>query len=434
MRAYDIILKKRQGEELSKDEIEFLISGYTKGAIPDYQLAAFSMAVFFKGMTEAETLYMTTAMMESGEIISLEDLGGVVVDKHSTGGVGDTTTIVLAPLVAAAGVPVAKMSGRGLGHTGGTIDKFEAIPGFDPELTIDQMKENVKNMGIAVVGQTANLVPADKKLYSLRDVTATVDSLPLIATSIMSKKLAAGAKALVLDVKVGSGAFLQEASQAEELAQIMVDIGKGAGRDTVAVISDMDQPLGKAVGNSLEVIEALETLQGRGPNDLTQLCLELGSQMLVLANRVSSAEEGQQFLKELIENGAAFEKLQEMVKLQKGSVEALTDYSLLPTATNKLVVKAPKGGYIKAIKANAIGNSAMLLGAGRAVKDQEIDLAVGIMLEKKVSDQVAAGEPLAVIHYNQDQNLEKVSNMILEAYTIMDSPVEKNQLIKRVIK
>ncbi|MBM7614049.1 pyrimidine-nucleoside phosphorylase [Alkaliphilus hydrothermalis] len=436
MRAYDLILKKRNGHELSKEEIDFLISNYVENKIPDYQMAALSMAIFFRGLNKEETLNLTLAMMESGDTVSLKEIPGVKVDKHSTGGVGDTTTLVLAPLVAAAGVPVAKMSGRGLGHTGGTLDKFESIPDFSTDLTIDEMISAVKNTGVAVVGQTGNLVPADKKLYALRDVTATVDSLPLIASSIMSKKLAAGADALVLDVKTGDGAFLKDLDMAIELAKNMVEIGEGAGRETVAVITDMDQPLGKAVGNALEIEEAILTLRGEGPADLEELCLELGGQMLYLADAVETVEAGKETLKRLIKDGAGLEKFKELIVVQKGNPSVVDDLSLLPKASNLISVKTTKRGYIHKIQAEAIGLAATKLGAGRETKESIIDMAVGIMLEKKVGDLVNVGDEVAIIHTNEVADSSKVKeaiDFILEAYEIKEDAIIQPKLIKGIV-
>ncbi|WP_026477941.1 pyrimidine-nucleoside phosphorylase [Alkaliphilus transvaalensis] len=433
MRAYDLILKKRNGNQLSKEEINFLVINYVNGNIPDYQMAAMNMAIFFKGLDKDETLNLTLAMMESGDTVSLKEIPGIKVDKHSTGGVGDTTTLVLAPLVAAAGVPVAKMSGRGLGHTGGTLDKFESIPGFSTDLTIEEMVEAVTNSGVAVVGQTGNLVPADKKLYALRDVTATVDSLPLIASSIMSKKLASGADALVLDVKTGDGAFLKDLDAAVELAKTMVEIGQGAGRETVAVITDMDQPLGKAIGNALEIEEAILTLKGEGPKDLEELCLFLGSHMLYLAKAVNSQEEGQKVLMELLNDGSGLKKLKELIEVQKGNSKVVDDLSLLPRAINQVSVKSTLRGYIHKIKAESIGVGAMKLGAGRETKESVIDLAVGIILEKKVGDFVEIGEEIAIIHTNDDEGSLKVKeayDLILESYIIEEAPLGKPKLIK----
>jgi pyrimidine-nucleoside phosphorylase len=433
LRVYDIILKKRNGQELTETEIKHLVLGYAEGKIPDYQLAAFNMAAYFRGLTPGETLALTMAMIESGETVSLKDIPGIKVDKHSTGGVGDTTTLVLAPLVAAAGIPVAKMSGRGLGHTGGTIDKFEAIPGFKTDLTIEAMIEAVKTVGVAVVGQTGNLVPADKKLYALRDVTATVDSLPLIASSIMSKKLAAGADALVLDVKTGDGAFLKGMDEAVQLAKTMVEIGEGAGRETVAIITNMEQPLGKAVGNSLEIAEAILTLQGKGPVDLTELCLELGGWMLYLAQAAVSVEAGRIKLQQLIDNGAALAKLAQLIKAQQGDHRVVADLTILPQANTIVTVKAPSAGLVQRIKAETVGIGAMMLGAGRETKEAAIDLSAGIVLEKKVGDRVAAGEDLAILHTNLEQDshqVAKVREMLIKAYEIKPEPVVGQKLIQ----
>ncbi|MBS4024649.1 MAG: pyrimidine-nucleoside phosphorylase [Clostridia bacterium] len=433
MRAYDIILKKRNGQELTETEIKHLVLGYAEGKIPDYQLAAFNMAVYFRGLTPGETLALTMAMIESGETVSLKDIPGIKVDKHSTGGVGDTTTLVLAPLVAAAGIPVAKMSGRGLGHTGGTIDKFESIPGFKTDVTIKAMIEAVKTVGAAIVGQTGNLVPADKKLYALRDVTATVDSLPLIASSIMSKKLAAGADALVLDVKTGDGAFLKGMDEALQLAKTMVEIGEGAGRETVAVITNMDQPLGKAIGNSLEIAEAILTLQGKGPADLTELSLELGGWMLYLAKAAVNVEAGRAKLQQLIHNGDALEKLAQLIKSQEGDYRVIADLTILPQANTIVTVKAITAGFVQRIKAETVGIGAMMLGAGRETKEAIIDLSAGIVLEKKVGDWVERGEDLAILHTNLEQDshqVAKVQEMLLNAYDIKPEPVVRQRLIQ----
>ncbi|KXS41941.1 MAG: pyrimidine-nucleoside phosphorylase, partial [Candidatus Frackibacter sp. T328-2] len=400
MRAYDIILKKREGNELSKEEIEYLIEAYTAGELPDYQLSAWAMAVFFKGMNERETADLTMTMANSGDTIDLSPIQGVKVDKHSTGGVGDTTTLVLAPLVAAAGAPVAKMSGRGLGHTGGTIDKLESIPDFNTSLSREQFINNVNDIKVAVAGQTGNLAPADKKLYALRDVTATVDSIPLIASSIMSKKIAAGADGIVLDVKVGDGAFMKDYEEAKRLAKTMVDIGKNVQRETIAVISDMNQPLGLAVGNALEVKEAIETLRGEGPVDLTALCLTLGSQMLRLSGVVKSVEAGREELEKVLTSGAGLKKLKEMITAQGGNPEVVDNYNLLPTAKQKIELKAEADGYIEEIAAEDVGIAAMLLGAGRKSKEDNIDMAVGVELAVKVGEEVSKGDKLALLHIN----------------------------------
>lgn len=432
MRVYDLILKKRNGAELTKPEIDYLINGYVESTIPDYQMSALAMAIYFQGMSKEETLNLTMAMVDSGDTISLKDIPGIKVDKHSTGGVGDTTTLVLAPLVAATGAPVAKLSGRGLGHTGGTLDKLESIPGFRTEMPVAELVAAVKNCGVAVAGQTGNLVPADKLLYALRDVTATVDSMPLIAGSIMSKKLAAGADALVLDVKSGDGAFLKDLDEAFSLARAMVEIGNGAGRETVAVITNMDQPLGYAVGNALEVEEAILTLRGEGPPDLEELCLVLGGWMLVLAGKAPDQEQGRAQLKELIENGAALRKFKELIRNQHGNDAVTEDLTLLPRATQKIRVRSGVDGHVGRLQAEIIGVAAMTLGAGRENKDSQIDPAVGITVEKKIGDKVKAGETLAVIHAGAStdtKTLDSVEKMILSAYSFAEEPVDLPVLI-----
>lgn len=423
MRMVDLIVKKQHGGELTKEEIRFIIGGYTQGSIPDYQMSAFAMAVYFQDMTDLERMELTMAMAESGDQIDLTPIKGIKVDKHSTGGVGDTTTLILGPLVAAAGVPVAKMSGRGLGHTGGTIDKLEAISGFHVEISQEEFIDLVNRNKVAVVGQSGNLCPADKKLYALRDVTGTVDSLPLIASSIMSKKIAAGADAIVLDVKVGAGAFMKTEEDAHELAQAMVKIGNLAGRQTMAVISDMSQPLGKAVGNSLEVIEAIETLKGNGPEDLTELCLELGAQMVYLGKEAASLEEARRILEDKLANGEALEKFKQFVEAQGGDPRVADDYSLLPQAAYTHEVKAERSGYVTEIVADHIGVAAMILGAGRATKESEIDLAAGLIVEKKVGEQVEKGDTLAVLHANKDDFAE-AEKMVREAFTLGAEAVE----------
>lgn len=434
MRAYDIIYKKREGQKLTKEELEFLIKGYVEGDIPDYQMSAWAMAVYFQGMDAEETANLTMLMAESGDMIDLSPIKGVKVDKHSTGGVGDTTTLVLAPLVASAGIPVAKMSGRGLGHTGGTIDKLESIPNFNTSLSRDKFFENVNQHGVSVMGQTGNLTPADKKLYALRDVTATVESIPLIASSIMSKKLAGGADAIVLDVKTGNGAFMKDFESAKKLAEAMVAIGKNLGRNTAAYITDMNQPLGYAVGNALEVKEAIQTLKGQGPEDLTELCVELGAAMLQLAGKVEDLEAGKEILRENLKNGKALSKFAEMIKAQGGNAEVVEDLSLLPTAANTVEVKAEKAGCISEIKALDVGLAAMILGAGRENKDSEIDLAVGLELRKKKADQVKPGDTLAVLHYNDNKNLDEAKAKLLSAFTITEAKIEKDKLLYEIIK
>ncbi|CAM2078012.1 MAG: pyrimidine-nucleoside phosphorylase [uncultured Clostridium sp.] len=421
MRMYDLIMKKRKGEELTTEEINFFVDGFTKGEIPDYQASAMLMAIFFNKMNKRETADLTNAMVESGDKIDLSNIKGVKVDKHSTGGVGDKTSICLTPLVASLGIPVAKMSGRGLGHTGGTIDKLETFKGFSVELTEEQFMENVNKINIAIMGQSGNLVPADKKLYALRDVTATVDNMSLIASSIMSKKLASGADAIVLDVKVGDGAFMKTPETAKELAQEMVDIGKHLGRETIGVISDMDQPLGYAIGNSLEVIEAIELLKGNGPKDLLELTLTIGSNMLLCAKMAESEEEARKMLMENIKNGKGLEKLKDFVKAQGGDISPIDDYSKFPQAKYVEKVTSPVDGYITKIHAEAFGLIAMELGAGRATKESEIDLAVGIVLNKKRGEKVNKGDVLAYIHSNNEEKIEKARKSILENIVIEDS-------------
>ncbi|TQR97065.1 pyrimidine-nucleoside phosphorylase [Paenibacillus ottowii] len=411
MRMVDLIEKKRDGKELSTEEINFIIQGYTQGEIPDYQVSALAMSIFFQDMNERERANLTMAMVHSGDTIDLSAIEGVKVDKHSTGGVGDTTTLVLAPLVAALDIPVAKMSGRGLGHTGGTIDKLEAIAGFHVEITKDEFVDLVNRSKIAVVGQSGNLTPADKKLYALRDVTATVNSIPLIASSIMSKKIAAGSDAIVLDVKTGAGAFMKTVEDAKELAHAMVSIGNNVGRKTMAVISDMSQPLGLAIGNSLEVKEAIDTLRGEGPKDLEDLCMALGSQMVFLAGKADSLEDAEEKLKEVIRNGKALEKFKEFIANQGGDASVVDHPERLPQAQYLIEVPAKQDGVVAEIVADEIGTAAMLLGAGRATKESEIDLAVGLMLNKKVGDAVQKGDSLVTIHANRedvDQVIEKI--------------------------
>lgn len=418
MRMYDLILKKRNGVELSNEEINYFIENYTKGIIPDYQASAFIMTIFFQKMNRRETADLTMAMVKSGDVLDLSKIEGIKVDKHSTGGVGDTTTLVLAPMVASLGIPVAKMSGRGLGHTGGTIDKLESFKGFSVEMTEEQFISNVNNIKIALSGQTGDLAPADKKLYALRDVTATVDNVSLIASSIMSKKIAAGADAIVLDVKVGDGAFMKTPEAALDLANEMVGIGKSVGRNTVAVISDMDQPLGFAIGNALEVEEAINTLKGKGPKDLLELCLTLGSNMVVLAEKAKTLEEARVMLIEVIESGKALNKLKEFVAAQGGDTSCIDDTEKLPKAKYVIPVAVDKEGYVSKINAQNIGLIAMELGAGRATKESTIDLAVGIVLNKKRGDKVQKGDVIAYVHTNDEQKGKKASEDILNNYVI----------------
>lgn len=417
MRMVDIIEKKRDGKSLSKEEIEFFIKGYTEGDIPDYQASSLAMAIFFQDMNEEERAALTMAMVNSGDVIDLSKINGIKVDKHSTGGVGDTTTLVLAPLVAAVGVPVAKMSGRGLGHTGGTIDKLESIDGFHVEISEAEFIKLVNEDQVAVIGQTGNLTPADKKLYALRDVTGTVNSIPLIASSIMSKKIAAGADAIVLDVKTGNGAFMKTLEDAEALAHAMVSIGNNVGRNTMAIISDMSQPLGRAIGNALELREAIDTLNGQGPEDLTELVLTLGSQMVVLAERASTLEEARQLLNEAIENGSALDKFKTFLENQGGDASVVDSPELLPTAQYQIDYKAKSSGVVSELIANEIGVASMMLGAGRQTKEDDIDLSVGIVLNKKVGDKVNEGESLLTIHSNRE-NVDDVIKKFDESIEI----------------
>ncbi|KQU13326.1 thymidine phosphorylase [Bacillus sp. Leaf49] len=412
MRMVDIIAKKRDGKELSSEEISFFVKGYTDGTIPDYQASALAMAIFFQDMTDQERADLTLAMANSGDTIDLSAIDGIKVDKHSTGGVGDTTTLVLAPLVAALDVPVAKMSGRGLGHTGGTVDKLEAVKGFHVEITKDEFIELVNRHKVAVIGQSGNLTPADKKLYALRDVTGTVNSIPLIASSIMSKKIAAGADAIVLDVKTGAGAFMKTPEDSEKLAKAMVRIGNNVGRQTMAVISDMSQPLGLAIGNSLEVKEAIDTLKGEGPEDLNELVLTLGSQMVVLAKKAETLDEAREKLIEVMKNGKALEKFKEFLENQGGDGSIVDQPEKLPQAPYQIEVPAKESGMIAEIVADEIGVAAMILGAGRATKEDDIDLSVGIMLNKKVGDRVEKGESLVTLHANR----EDVANVMEKIY------------------
>ena len=427
----DIIEKKRDGKELTTQEINFFIEGYTKGDIPDYQASALAMAIYFQDMNDRERADLTRAMVNSGDTIDLSGIDGIKVDKHSTGGVGDTTTLVLAPLVASLGIPVAKMSGRGLGHTGGTIDKLESVKGFHVELTKEQFIDLVNRDKVAVMGQSGNLTPADKKLYALRDVTGTVNSIPLIASSIMSKKIAAGADAIVLDVKTGDGAFMKTEKDAEELAHAMVRIGNHVGRKTIAIISDMSQPLGFAIGNALEVKEAIETLQGKGPQDLTDLVLTLGSQMVILAKKAETTQEAKAMLREAITSGKAIAKFKEFLQNQGGDASVVDDTAKLPQAKYQIELPAKKSGYVSRMVADEIGVASMLLGAGRATKEDTIDLAVGIVLHKKVGDKVSEGESLLTIHSNRE-NIDEVTQKLYDNIFIEDT-AKAPQLIHEII-
>jgi len=431
---YDLILKKKQGKELTKEEIYYMIEGFTKGDIPDYQMSAMTMAICFQGMSKRETVDLTLAMRDSGDVLNLDAIEGIKVDKHSTGGVGDKVSLVLTPMIAALGVPVAKMSGRGLGHTGGTIDKLESIEGFSTEMTEEAFIRNVNSIKVAIAGQTANLAPADKKLYALRDVTATVDQMSLIASSIMSKKLASGADAIVLDVKTGNGAFMQKEEDAVALAKAMVDIGKRAGKKTVALITDMDEPLGNAVGNALEVKEAIESLKGNGPADFMEVVIGLGKQMLVLAGRAESEEIAEALLKETIDSRSAYKKFQEFVEAQGGNVEQILHPDLLPKAKYVIPVLAEAEGHVQRILAQEIGIACMMLGGGRETKESTIDPAVGIILNKKIGDGVKKGDVLAYIHANDREKAITAAAKIKAAYQMSTEEVARPVMIKQLIR
>ena len=431
MRMVDLIEKKRDGNELSKEEIEYIVTNYTNGKIPDYQVSALLMAIFYQDMTNEEITNLTLAIANSGDVIDLSSLEGIKVDKHSTGGVGDTTTLILAPLVASVGVTVAKMSGRGLGYTGGTLDKLEAIPGFQIELSDEEFVRIVNERKVAVIGQSGNLAPADKKLYALRDVTATVDSLPLIASSIMSKKIAAGADAIVLDVTTGDGAFMKNIEDARRLAKTMTSIGKLANRETVAVISDMSEPLGEAIGNSLEVVEAIETLQGNGPEDLVEMCYALGSQMVVLAGKAKTTDEARTLLQEALESGKALAKFKEMIQNQGGDPAIVEHPERILTARYTMELPAKQSGVVSKIVANELGIAAMMLGAGRKTKEEDIDHAVGLKLHKKIGDTVTKGESLLTI-YSNDEEITSVIELLYKNIEIGESAM-KPTLIHDII-
>lgn len=433
MRMYDIIHKKRNGGELSGDEIRFFVEGYTNGSVPDYQAAAFCMAVYFQGMTEKETSELTLAMAESGDQIDLSGIDGFTVDKHSTGGVGDKTSLIVAPIVASCGGKVAKMSGRGLGHTGGTVDKLEAIPNFRTELTPDEFINQVNNIGLCIVGQTGELAPADKKLYALRDVTATVESIPLIASSIMSKKLAAGSKGIVLDVKTGSGAFMKTFEESENLAKEMVSIGKSAGRSVTAVITNMDIPLGNSVGNSLEVIEAIKTLKGEGESDLTDVCLTLAAQMLCM---VTGEDEKACYAmaKDAIDDGSALNKLCEMISAQGGNAGVVDDFSLFKQPKHTVEISSEREGYIEHTDAEKIGLASVILGAGREKKGDPIDSSAGIVLKKKTGDRVEKGDTLAIFYTDDESKIEEAKREFFEAFTFDNKKPPAQKLIYRIIK
>jgi pyrimidine-nucleoside phosphorylase len=433
-RAIDVIRKKRDGGELSRDEIESLINGYTNDAIPDYQASAWLMAVVLRGMTRAETAALTDAMLHSGDVLDLSSLSAKKVDKHSTGGVGDKTSLILAPLAAAAGIAVPMISGRGLGHTGGTLDKLEAIPGFNVDLSVAEFREVLEKCGCAMIGQTSEIAPADRKLYALRDVTGTVESPYLICASIMSKKLAEGIDALVLDVKTGSGAFMKSEKDAAFLAELMVETGERMGKKVVALLTDMDQPLGKMIGNSLEVVEVVDVLRGEGPEDLRQLCIELAGWMLQLGGISESVAEGKKQSEKIIASGRALDKFRRMVELQGGDPRTIDDPKKLPQAQHTKIFSSSENGYLVSLQCEQIGNACVILGGGRERKEDSVDPTVGIVLHKKVGDAVSKGEPLATIHYNAEARAGRARQLLEESYRIADAPLsERRPLIHRVI-
>lgn len=433
MRAVDVIHKKRGGAELSREELRFLVSGYVRGDIPDYQMSAFLMAVCFQGMTARETSELTLFMADSGDRIDLSPIKGIKVDKHSTGGVGDKTTLIVLPVAAACGVTAAKMSGRGLGHTGGTIDKLESIPGFQTQLPRERFFEIVRDCGLSVIGQSGNICPADKKIYALRDVTATVESIPLIASSIMSKKIAAGADKILLDVKTGSGAFMKKTEDAQALAREMVEIGRNAGRQTVALITDMDTPLGLCVGNALEIIEVCDTLRGRGPDDLTELCLELAGQMIALAGKAPDAEGGKKRARAALEDGSAFEKLKEMTAAQGGDVSYLMDTGKFPLSGVRMPVYAPQEGYIAAIDAETCGLAAMQLGAGREDKESAIDHGAGIVIRRGKGAYVQKGDEIAVLYGGSRERCDAAGDLYLSALRTQREKPQRKPMVRQVI-
>ena len=434
-RAIDVIRKKRDGGELSRGEIESLIGAYTRGDIPDYQVSAWLMAVVLRGMTRAETAILTDAMLHSGEVLDLSFLPAKKVDKHSTGGVGDKTSLVLAPLVAAAGLAVPMISGRGLGHTGGTLDKLESIPGFNVNLQVSQFRSVLETCGCAMIGQTAEIAPADRKLYALRDVTGTVESPYLICASIMSKKLAEGIDALVLDVKTGSGAFMKSEEDAAFLAELMVETGERMGKQVVALITDMDQPLGNMIGNALEVVEVVEVLRGAGPEDLRELCLELAGWMLQLGGVSGTVGEGRKRSEELISSGKALDTFRRMVELQGGDPRVIDDAKRLPQAGHTATISSTEDGYLSSVQCEQVGTACVILGGGRERKEDAVDPAVGIVLHKKVGDRVSFGEPLATIHYNAETKAARARQLLEESFQFADAPPDKKRpLIHRIIR
>jgi pyrimidine-nucleoside phosphorylase len=433
MRTVDLILRKRGGEELSVEELQYLVNGYTSGEIPDYQMAAFLMATFFSGMTDRELSALTEAMIATGETVSLGDMEGLKVDKHSTGGVGDKTSLICAPIAAAAGVVVPMISGRSLGHTGGTLDKLESIPGFRTDLTLEQFRAQLKEFGLAFMGQSDEVAPADKRLYSLRDVTGTIESIPLIASSIMSKKMAEGVDALVLDVKVGNGAFMKKQVDARRLAQAMVGIGRRLDKRVQALITDMNQPLGYAVGNALEVMEVSQTLQKAGPADLTRLSLELAARMIYLGKKAPSLEEARKVAEDRLMDGSAYKKFKQVVQAQGGNPHALDKFELLPNATGMREILSPRTGYVSAIMAEDIGRASAMMGAGRGRREDSIDPAVGAILEVKVGEKVDAGSVLCRLYYTGEENLNEAAELIEDAFRISGARPELRELILEVV-
>ena len=433
MNMYDLILKKRNGNALTKNEISDIVRGYTEGTIPDYQMSAFLMSVYFQGMNPRETVDLTLAMADSGERLDLSGIQGVKVDKHSTGGVGDKTSLIIGPMLAALGIPVAKMSGRGLGHTGGTIDKLESIEGFRTDLSKEQFIRNVNQVKLAIAGQTANLAPADKKIYALRNATGTVDNYSLIAASIMSKKLASGADVIVLDIKTGSGAFMQTEEEAEQLARTMVSIGNLAGKKTYGIITDMNEPLGEMVGNSLEVQEAIEVLQGKGEARLTEVVMTLASYMVVGAGKASDVKEAERMLQKTIEEGTALEKMVEFVEAQGGNAQWIRHPELFPKAELEIPVYPKENGYLSACRNSEVGMACFVLGGGRETKESEIDLTVGIRLVKHLGDAVSTDEPFAYLYGNQEAKVQEARERLLQAYTISSTPAAVQPIIKKII-
>jgi pyrimidine-nucleoside phosphorylase/thymidine phosphorylase len=433
MRTVDLIHRKRDGEELSAEEIQFLVDGYTRGEIPDYQISAFLMSVFFSGMTDREVSALTDKMMRSGDVVDLADVPGVKVDKHSTGGVGDKTSLISSPIAAAAGVVVPSIAGRALGHTGGTLDKLESIPGFRTDLTIEQFKEQLRSIGIAFIGQTPEVAPADGKLYALRDATATVESIPLIASSIMSKKLAEGVDALVLDVKVGAGAFMKRQVDARRLAQMMVAIGRRVDKRVQALITDMGQPLGYAIGNALEVMEVSQTLQNAGPADLTRLSLELAARMIFLAKITKSLDDAREVAQSKLLDGSGYKKFKEVIQAQGGNPQVLDRFELLPNATGAREISTSRGGYISLIDAELIGQASSMIGAGRNTKEDSIDPAVGVILEVKVGQKIEPGTILCRLYHTSDNNLDEAADLVEDAFRISQQPTEERDLILEVV-